>query len=290
MHSNVPGILERKDIAYEEKGEDYLVHCINPDHEDSHPSLRIHSQTGRFHCFSCGIKGDIFRYFGEYQSRTYDLLYEVETDINSMLIATRGLDIPLSAEAWSKDFRGISAETFDRFYAFTHTDPEFVNRVVFPISDLSGKIHGFVGRYTHSKASPKYRVVPQGAKLPIYPIPKGDSVVFVEGLFDCINLIDKGMDNACALFGTHNLSLRNIEDKLAPLQASGVVRVFMLLDRDRAGTDAAIKIKNMIESKLDMKVYDVSDFLDKGQDPGDLTKEEVDLLGRFIERTIAREA
>lgn len=290
MHSNVPELLDRKEIYYEEKGEDYLVKCINPDHDDSHPSLRIHQQTGRFHCFSCGIKGDIFRFFGEYQSRTYDLLYEVETSIQQMMVETRGLEIPASAVPFSQEFRGISAETFDKFFAFSHNDPEFINRVVFPIKDLTGKIHGFIGRYTHSKASPKYRVVPHGVKLPIYPIPQSDSVVFVEGLFDCINLHDKGLEEACALFGTHNLSYNNIESKLAPLQASGVVRVFMLLDRDRAGTDAGIKIKKMIESKTDMKVYDISEFLDKGQDPGDLDQSEVDLLRRFMKSAIAKES
>ena len=289
-HSNVGVLLGRKDIYYVEKGEDYLIRCLNPEHEDTRPSLRVHRVTGDSHCFSCGFKQNIFRFYGEYQSKTYDLLYEVETQINSILIETRGLDIPLSAVPFDRDFRGVSAETFSSFNAFTHNDAEFLNRIVFPIPDITGKILGFIGRYTHSNASPKYRVVPQGAKLPIYPIPRGDSVVFVEGLFDCINLHDKGLKEACALFGTHNLSFNNIEDKLAPLAASGVVRVFMLLDRDRAGTDAGIKIKNMIEKTMDIKVYDVSEFLDKGQDPGDLTQDEVDLLRKFIKRAIAKEA
>ncbi|BAV81266.1 DNA primase [Vibrio phage VCPH] len=288
MQSNVQDVLDRKGIEYKEKGEDFLVHCINPEHEDSHPSLRIDHMTGIFHCFSCGVKGNIFEWFGEYQSKTYDLLAEVSREIDNIMIESVGLDIPESSVPFEEEFRGIKPEIFQKFYAFTHTDPEFVNRVVFPIPDVSGKILGFIGRYTHSNVSPKYRVEPPGAKLPIYPIPQADHVVFVEGLFDVLNLHDKGLYTACALFGTHNLTGRNIKEKLAPLQASGVVRVFLLLDKDRAGTDSALKLTNLIERNTDMKVYDVSDVLDEGQDPGALSQSEVDFLVKYIEKVVAQ--
>lgn len=289
MQSNVPDVLNKHKVEFEEKGEDYLVHCLNPEHEDTHPSLRIHRLTGVFHCFSCGEKGNIFDWFGEYQSKTYDLLAEVSGEIDNIMLEAIGLDIPASSVPFEQEFRGIKPEIFKKFHAFTHTDPEFLNRVVFPIPDVTGKIMGFIGRYTHSNVSPKYRVVPNRAKLPIYPIPVADHVVFVEGLFDVLNLHDKGLDTACALFGTHNLTRRNVKEKLAPLQASGVVRVFLLLDRDRAGTDAAKKLTDLIERYTDLKVYDVSDILDDGQDPGALSQAEVDFLVKYINKTVAKQ-
>lgn len=288
INTNVPDLLIKEKVSYTEKGEDFLVHCLNPDHEDSHASLRIDQMTGMFHCFSCGYKSTIFQHFGEYQSRTYDLLAEVSREIENIMIETAGLEIPASAMQFNEEFRGIKAEVMKDFRAFTHTDPEYVNRVVFPVPDITGKIMGFIGRYTHSNASPKYRVVPAGAKLPIYPIPKSDHVIFVEGLFDAINLIDKGLDNACSLFGTHNLSMRNAEEKLAPLQASGVVRVFMLLDNDLAGKAATEKVRKIIESTTDLKVYDISDFLDEGQDAGDLSQDDVDFLAKYIKKQLAK--
>jgi DNA primase len=288
INNNVQELLDKKKIYYTEKGEDYLVHCIAPDHDDSHASLRIDKMTGMFHCFSCGYKSTIFQHFGEYQSKTYDLLAEVSREIDNIMVETTGLEIPLSAVQFDEDFRGIKAEVMKEFRSFTHTDPEFINRVVFPVPDITGKILGFIGRYTHSNASPKYRVVPAGAKLPIYPIPKSDHVVFVEGLFDAINLIDKGITNACSLFGTHNLSLRNAAEKLAPLQASGVVRVFMLLDSDSAGKAATEKIRTIIETTTDLVVYDISDFLEDGQDAGDLSQDEVDFLAKYIKKQLAK--
>lgn len=288
INTNVPDLLIKNKVQYTEKGEDFLVHCLAPDHEDSHASLRIDQMTGMFHCFSCGYKSTIFQHFGEYQSKTYDLLAEVSRDIDNIMIETVGLEIPDSAVQFYEDFRGIKAEVLKEFKAFTHTDPEYINRVVFPVPDITGKIMGFIGRYTHSNASPKYRVVPAGAKLPIYPIPKSDYVVFVEGLFDAINLHDKGITNACSLFGTHNLSHRNAAEKLAPLQASGVVRVFMLLDSDSAGKAATEKIRKIIEDTTDLVVYDISDFLEGGQDAGDLSQDDVDFLSKYIEKQLAK--
>lgn len=286
--SNVQELLDKEGVKYTEKGEDFLVHCLSVDHEDSHASLRIDRMTGMFNCFSCGFRSTVFQHFGEYQSKTYDLLAEVSRDIDSIMIETSGLEIPDSAMQFYEDFRGIKAEVLKEFKAFTHTDPEYINRVVFPVPDITGKIMGFIGRYTHSNASPKYRVVPAGAKLPIYPIPKSDYVVFVEGLFDAINLHDKGITNACSLFGTHNLSHRNAAEKLAPLQASGVVRVFMLLDSDSAGKAATEKIRKIIEDTTDLIVYDISDFLEDGQDAGDLSQDDVDFLSKYIKKQLAK--
>ena len=43
---------------------DYLIKCLNPDHEDTNPSFRVDRISGIAHCFSCGFKTNIFKYFG----------------------------------------------------------------------------------------------------------------------------------------------------------------------------------------------------------------------------------
>ena len=47
------------------KGGDFLVSCLNPEHADRNPSMRIDQITGIFQCFSCEFKGNLFTYFGE---------------------------------------------------------------------------------------------------------------------------------------------------------------------------------------------------------------------------------
>ncbi len=34
--------------------------CLNPEHEDKHPSMSFDSRRNRCHCFSCGVDYDIF--------------------------------------------------------------------------------------------------------------------------------------------------------------------------------------------------------------------------------------
>ena len=62
---NVQDLLDKKDIQYTPKGQDFLVRCINPEHNDSNPSMRIDQVTGVFQCFSCEFKGNLFTHFGE---------------------------------------------------------------------------------------------------------------------------------------------------------------------------------------------------------------------------------
>src|SRR5690606_8354676 len=35
--------------------------CLNPDHDDSHPSASIHPRDNYVHCFACGWSGDVIR-------------------------------------------------------------------------------------------------------------------------------------------------------------------------------------------------------------------------------------
>ena len=61
----IDGILEQRGIKYIVKGNDFIVNCLNPEHDDSNPSMRIDRVTGIFQCFSCGYKGSILTLFNE---------------------------------------------------------------------------------------------------------------------------------------------------------------------------------------------------------------------------------
>ena len=64
MDNIVEDLLRQKNVVYRISGQDYLVGCLNPDHEDSNPSMRIDKVDGKFHCLACGFKGNIFKYYG----------------------------------------------------------------------------------------------------------------------------------------------------------------------------------------------------------------------------------
>lgn len=56
---DVRGILRDLGITYLEGGTNLRAVCWNPSHHDTNPSMRIHVDTGVFHCFGCGYKGHI---------------------------------------------------------------------------------------------------------------------------------------------------------------------------------------------------------------------------------------
>ena len=44
----VVDILQERRVEFKSSGQDYLVRCLNPEHEDKHPSMRIDTITGIF--------------------------------------------------------------------------------------------------------------------------------------------------------------------------------------------------------------------------------------------------
>ena len=70
---DVKEILEDKNIKYTARGRDYIIRCLNPEHEDRNPSLRVDKISGLFHCFSCGYAGDLFKHFNINKEKFIDI-------------------------------------------------------------------------------------------------------------------------------------------------------------------------------------------------------------------------
>jgi len=281
--TEVEQLLRDKDIYYIPKGKDVLVKCFNPEHDDSSPSMRIDREEGIYHCLSCGYKGNIFYDFNKYRNAFNSKVSAIKEKIRSLYLEASGAIMPSDAFSFYKPWRNINAETYKNFKAFTSESPDHRDRIVFPIIDYSGKICGFNGRHKLPSGEPKYMVTPEGADFPLYP-PVEDthtSLVLVEGLYDAINLHDKGVTNAVCCFGTQRLSANSIYEKLLPYMIRGIMKVHILFDGDTAGREAAEKIKEMIVMKTDMAVEIIQ--LGAGQDPGELTQGEVDMLKKVID-------
>ena len=82
--------------------------------------------------------------------------------------------------------------------------------------------------------------------MPLFPVvePIQNSILLVEGIFDVLNLHDKGLTNAVCCFGVRNFN----EQKLEMLRSvQGITKVDIFLDNDEAGQTAAKKIQEMCE-------------------------------------------
>tara|TARA_Y100000385_G_scaffold43983_1_gene40748 strand:- start:5144 stop:5977 length:834 start_codon:yes stop_codon:yes gene_type:complete len=270
---NVEDLLKNKKIAYIPKGKDFVVSCLNPDHADRNPSMRIDQVTGIFNCFSCEYKGNLFTHFGEKVNKMEMKRQLLKKKIDEVRAESVGLQMPENYSPYIGNWRNIRAETYREFEAFIHAQKDFVGRICFPVRDRSGRIVAFQSRTTGDQ-TPKYLNTPPGAKMPLYPVVETiqGSIILVEGIFDVLNLHDKGLHNAVCCFGVKNVT----EEKLQVLSVAGVDNIDIFLDNDEAGQTGANKIRELCES-VGLTTRNIA-FGDKGLDAGALAKPQVDKL------------
>jgi DNA primase len=288
MKNSVLDVLKLKGIDYRDTGGDILIKCLNPEHNDANPSLRIHRETGAMHCLSCGFgKGipSIFEYFNEDTRTDPPLLYSVQKMINDLLAGNKYLSVPDSASPYEGNYRDLSPELYKKYFAFQHIDWE--GRVVFPITDSVGRIVVFLGRSLNGSAPPKYLLKPKDVSAPLFPLRQSGVIIIVEGIFDMLNLEDKGVDNAVACFGTHQFSIQNTADKFMSQVLVGTHTVILLLDNDKSGNAASEKLAKFIRDKTRIRPIIANHLLPDDKDPGSLDLDEVNDLKKNINILLA---
>lgn len=281
MSDPVLELIQKNGLAYTVSGRDYLIKCLNPEHEDSNPSFRVDKISGVAHCFSCGFKTNIFKFFGVFTNPVpikIAALKEKLADLRS----TNGLELPAGHTPYTRSFRGVSANTLKYFGAFyTNNVEKLVDRIVFPIKDITGKIVVYVARHTLSNGNPRYVNYPSGVKIPVFPayLPSGySSMVIVEGIFDMLNLYDKGLENVVCAFGTNTLQ-NDTKTKLLPFKAQGITHIYLLFDGDEAGRKASQTLKPIIEAEgFIVEIINLPD----DTDPGELSAEDVRSISEYI--------
>ncbi len=153
----------------------------------------------------------------------------------------------------------------------------FTDRITFPIRDALGAVIGFSGRkYKEETFGGKYINTPEtplfkkshvlfGLSYCRQRIAKEKVAIIVEGQVDALQLIHAGFNYTVAGQGT-----AFGEDHVKELIQLGVNRVYLALDGDNAGQEAAVKIGNFFQ-KRGVEALVVS--LPEGGDPDTVLKE-----------------
>lgn len=282
----VRDVLDKHNIEYRISTRDYIINCLSPEHEDTSPSCNVDKLTGVFHCWSCGFPGNIYEHFElEIPSLVHKKADRLKQEITK-LMWSKPLEIPLDNSKYIWDYRNISHKTLEKFEAFTTYEFDMEGRLVFPLRDINNDIIVFTGRFIHSDLEPRYKNYPAHTEIPLYPevVEHNGSIVLVEGIFDMLNLYDKGIKNVIMCGGVHiglvkkkAKQQRNIE-KLLPYKYQGINTFYMLFDGDKAGRDAADGLQKYAGEVFNIKILDLED----GKDPGKLTQQEVNEIKEKI--------
>lgn len=282
MTDPVLDLLNKHNLSFTVSGRDYLIRCLNPEHNDSNPSCRVDKVTGITHCFSCGFKANIFKHFGIVGNFTSIKVAKLKEKLKELSQSFNGVEFPESVSPIVKPFRGVSTQTLREFDAFyVNSGSELSDRIWFPIKDIRGKTQVFVGRHMMSDGNPRYLNHPRGVTMPIYPEvfkTRYRSAVLVEGIFDMLNLYDKGLENVCCTFGTSTL-FKEPELKLLGLKAQGITKIYLMYDGDQPGQEAMKKLQPVLE-ELGYEVEKI--VLEEDSDPGELSQEYVDSIKEYI--------
>ncbi|WP_127090711.1 DNA primase [Aquabacter cavernae] len=166
----------------------------------------------------------------------------------------------------------------------------FRDRVMFPITDLKGRVVGFGGRALEKDVQAKYLNSPE---TPLFhkgsllyngfearaAVHKGARLITVEGYVDVIAMVEAGFEGAVAPLGT-----ALTEDQLQLLWRMADEPT-LLFDGDKAGRRAAFRAIDIALPHLKPGKSLVFGALPEGQDPDDLIRRSgrdamEDVLGR----------
>ncbi len=164
----------------------------------------------------------------------------------------------------------------------------FSDRITFPIRDALGAVIGFSarkfkeetfgGKYINTPETPLFKKsrVLFGLSYSRSRIAKEAKAIIVEGQIDCLRLIHAGFNYAVAGQGT-----AFGEEHVRELIHLGVKKVFLALDGDNAGQEAAAKIGNYFQKRgVDVLVVP----LPQGADPDTvLTDRGPDYFSQLLE-------
>ena len=164
--------------------------------------------------------------------------------------------------------KGYDLNTLNQIGLASYDKDLYINRIMFPLKDLNGRIVGFSGRRYDGKKEEKYVNTKQ---TPIFHkgnllynyfdskefIRKKNQVIVMEGFMAVIRASTVGVKNAVALMGT---AMTKEQAELIKRLSRNVVLMF---DGDDAGRKATLTNGEELEKLgLDVKVAELTDGLD----------------------------
>ena len=200
--------------------------------------------------------------------------YIAERQITSESVDTWQLGLAISSQddlIRSAKAKNISMKLLQQAGLITaQNQDKFINRLMFPITDVTGRVIGFGGR-TLDETGAKYINSPAtalfdksnslyGLQQARHQIASSQAAVVVEGYTDCLMAHQSGCGNVVATLGT---SFTTGQARILRRYAKKIVLIF---DSDAAGLEAANRaLEVCLSQRVDIKLASVPE----GKDPCD---------------------
>lgn len=287
---DVETLLKEEGIEFKPSGNDYLIRCLNPDHEDTNPSFRIDKISGIAHCFSCGFKTNIFNYYNKVPNLLNNNIQNIKNKIKRLVYNRYGITIPSSAVYMEESYRGLSADIIKEHKFFTvpkdgFPDMQLHDYILVPMFDSDERVAAIIGRHKEKEGVPKYKIYPIKARVPLYPYHYkviNNSIIVVEGLFDALHLRQHGLLNAVSGSGTESFLIK-LKENEASFRIQGLAKIYLMMDGDTAGQKAAEKMQKFISEKAGFMCETIE--LEDGMDPSDLSVEQIREIEKHVNGT-----
>lgn len=269
--------------------------CLNPSHDDRHPSMSFDSRRNRCHCFSCGVDYDIFDVVGLETGLTgkelFDHVYKLYnisvdySDFNKNQNTSKSIPHPESKTKIdiNKKSQNENREPLTDFFAKCHAAVEKTDywkkrglskaivdaynlgyweekkRLVIPTGEFS-----YNARATWEADKKERYLKPKGQfeLFNLKAIPLAEQPVFVvEGEFDALSIIEAG-GIAVSLGSSSNLRFIEFLKSNRPKYP-----LILALDNDEAGRAGEAKLSDEL-TKIQVEFIDADitgDFKDANE-------------------------
>lgn len=242
----IEDLIDQHHGIHQRFGDELIILCPAPDHDDSTPSCWVNVKKGLWTCYSCGAGGKVEDILPDgvrlsrsvsldelvdalkaLDGKTLEQLYYPESWLDRYTIWDEAM------EYW-RGQRGLSEAVVHEFRL--GWDPE-ERAATYPLRDLSGRVLGVVRRFTGG-GGPKYkypRGKPTHELLYAYDRVAREHhrhVVLVEGAMDALALWDAQIP-AMAIYGS-----RISPTQVRVLQRLQPLSITLAFDNDKAGVEA----------------------------------------------------
>lgn len=288
--------LEINEIKFSDKETKLLCQCLSPTHEDNNMSAFIKLDEGNeyFHCSSCKMSMNSVQ-LHNLISLGFDVNMSWKAQIDRILKQSEPtpkkesaqIFLPIKDKDFSKNYRGISQETYKKVGAYhTFKDSYYGRRVIIPIYNYKNELRSFEAISTSSKIQPKI-LRPKGSDTTElfgfeHLLGGSDSVFICEGIYNSLSFMELGYDSV------FNFGIASIKDKIKILHLKGIKNIILASDNDEVGRTFSKECYHLLKHNFNVAFFQFPYNSPEKCDSNDLLKNKREILQECIDKTLSK--